>query len=233
MACNYDIANRAAIVQRGSRAHVKTRPAPAVRLRLPPGAKNDAAECHTEQGPAHVDTNKRPRIGFERGEHRNGRVFHKHKGEPACQRDFQATPDACWVGPRDKNRECVIDSDRSKEGEHVGTDVMRVFDVSHRARMKIQPFLAKNCVPTPTDQKIHNDQNPNGEMIDLRVHSSLGIIFPLGLQLQVDSSNGQSFSSVGQLSVRMIGSGSGCSAQVALPSQGEGEGEGLPTRQLN
>ena len=57
---------------------------------------------------------------------------------------------------------------------------MRVFDVSHRARMKIQPFLAKNCVPAPTDQKIHNDQNPNGEMIDLRVHRSLGIIFPLG-----------------------------------------------------
>jgi hypothetical protein len=55
----------------------------------------------------------------------------------------------------------------------------------------------------------------------------------LGLQLQVDSSNGQSFSSVGQLSVRMIGSGSGCSAQVASPLQGEGEGEGLPTRQLN
>jgi len=52
---------------------------------------------------------------------------------------------------------------------------MRVFDVSHRARMKIQPFLAKNCVPTPTDQKIHNDQNPNGEMIDLRVHRSLGL----------------------------------------------------------
>ena len=196
MACNYDIANRAAIVQHCSRAHVKTRPAIAVRLRLPPGAKNDTAECHAKQGPAHVDTNKRPRIGFERGEHRNGRVFHKHKGEPACERDFQATPDACWVGPRDKNCECVIDSDRSKEGEHVGTDVMRVFDVSHRARMKIQPFLAKNCVPAPTDQKIHNDQNPDGEMIDLRVHRSLRIIFPLELQLQVDSTNSQGFGSV-------------------------------------
>jgi hypothetical protein len=68
-------------------------------------------------------------------------------------------------------------------------------------------------------------------MIDLRNHSSFGIIFPLGLQLQVDSSNGQSFSSVGQLSVRVIGIGSGCSAQVASPLQGEGEG--LPTRQLN
>jgi len=73
---------------------------------------------------------------------------------------------------------------------------MRVFDVSHRARMKIQPFLAKNCVPAPTDQKIHNDQNPNGEMIDLRVHRSLRIIFPLELQLQVDSTNSQGFGSV-------------------------------------
>jgi len=225
MAWNYDIANRAAIVQRCSRAHVKARPATALRLRLPPSAEDDTAECHAEQGPAHVDTNKRPRIGFERGEHRNGRVFHKHKGEPACERDFQATPDACWVGPRNKNCEGVIDSDRTKEREHVGADVMRVFDVSHRARMKIQPFLAKNCVPAPTDQKIHNDQDPDGEMIDLRVHSSLGIIFPLGLQLQVDSSNGQSFSSVGQLSVRVIGIGSGCSAQVTSPLQGEGEGE--------
>ena len=130
-----------------------------------------------------------------------------------------------WVGPRDKDSECVIDSDRTKEREHVGTDVMRVFDVSHGARMKIQPFLAKNCVPAPTDQKIHNDQDPNGEMINLRIHSSFGIIFPLGLQLQVDSSNGQSFSSVGQLSVRVIGIGSGCSAQVTSRLQGEGEGE--------
>jgi len=197
MSCNYDIANRAAIVQRCSRAHVKTRSATAVQLRLPPGAENDTAECNAEQGPARVDTDKRPRIGFERGEHRNGRVFHKHKGEPACERDFQATPDACWIDPRDKHFECVIDSDRSKEGEHVGTDVMRVFDVSHRARMKIQPFLAKNCVPTPTDQKIDNDQNPNGELIDLRVHSSSGIVFQLGLRLQVDSSNGQCFVIVG------------------------------------
>src|SRR5439155_12877348 len=159
-----------------------------------------------------------------RGEHRNSRVFHEHEGQPACERDFQATPDACWVGPRDKNSECVIDSNRTKEREQVGTDVMRVFDVSHGARMKIQPFLAKNCVPAPTDQKIHNDQDPDGEMIDLRVHSSLGIIFPLGLQLQVDSSNGQSFSSVGQLSVLVIGIVAGWSAQVAWPLQGEDEG---------
>jgi len=47
---------------------------------------------------------------------------------------------------------------------------MRVFDVGHRARMKIQPFLAKNCVPTPANQKINDDEDPNGEMIDFRVH---------------------------------------------------------------
>src|SRR5207302_8970816 len=97
MACNYDIANRAAIVQHCWRVHMR----PRVQLRLPPGAEDEPAEYHAEQWPAHVDANKRPRIGFERGEHGNGRVFHKHKGEPACERNFQATPDACWVGSRD------------------------------------------------------------------------------------------------------------------------------------
>ena len=187
MAWNYDIANRAAIVQRCSRAHVKTRAATAVQLRLPPGPEDDTAECHAEQGPARVDTDKRPRIGFERGEHRNGRVFHEHEREPARECDFQTTPDACWVGPRDKDSECVIDSDRTKEREHVGTDVMRVFDVSHGARMKIQPFLAKNCVPTPANQKINDDEDPNGEMIDFRVHKVRRIIRASQVRLQENS----------------------------------------------
>src|SRR5881394_3091404 len=89
MSCNYDIANRAAIVQRCLRAHVKTRPATAVQLRLPPGAENDTAECHAEQGPARVDTDKRPRIGFERGEHRNGRVFHNTKANQHASATFR------------------------------------------------------------------------------------------------------------------------------------------------
>jgi hypothetical protein len=140
---------------------------------LEPGAEDEAADCHAEQWPAHVDANERPGIRFERGEHRNGRVFHEHKSEPARERDFKTAPDACWVGPRDKHCECVINSDGGEEREHVGTDIVRVFDVRHRARMKIQPFLAKNCVPAPADQKVHNDQDPDGEMIDLRVHKSL------------------------------------------------------------
>jgi hypothetical protein len=48
----------------------------------------------------------------------------------------------------------------------------------------------------------------------------LGIIFPLRLQLQVDSSNGQSFSSVGQLSVRVIGIGSGWRLRSPRPCRG-------------
>src|SRR5262249_34558889 len=192
MARNYDIGDWSRLSSTARALMPKPGQRKRVQLRLPPGGEDEPANCHAEQWPAHVDTNKRPRIGFERREHGNGRVFHEHKGEPARERDSKATPDACWVGPRDKHCECVIDSDRSNEGEHVGADVMRVFDVSHRARMKVQPCLAPNCVPAPTDQKIHNDQNPDSEMIDLCVHGSLGIISPLVLRLQVDSSDGRS-----------------------------------------
>ena len=66
---------------------------------------------------------------------------------------------------------------------------MYVFDVSHRARMKIQPFLAKNCVPAPANQKVDNDQDPDGEVIDLRFHEGLRIIQVLEVRLQVDFSD--------------------------------------------
>ena len=62
---------------------------------LPPGAEDEAADCHAEQGPAHVDANKRPGIRFERRENRDGRAFHKNEREPTRERDFQTAPDAC------------------------------------------------------------------------------------------------------------------------------------------
>ena len=65
---------------------------------------------------------------------------------------------------------------------------MRVFDVGHRARMRIQPFLAKNCVPTPANQKINDDEDPNGEMIDFRVHKVRRIIRASQVRLQENSS---------------------------------------------
>jgi len=57
--------------------------------------------------------------------------------------------------------------------------------------MKIQPFLAKNCVPAPANQKVDNDQNPDGKMIDLRFHKSSRIIRVSEVRLQVDSRAGR------------------------------------------
>jgi len=152
-----------------------------------PGAEDKTANCHAQQGPPRVDANEGPGVCFERGEHRNGSVFHKYKGEPARERDFQTAPDACRIDPRNEHCQRVVDRDRSKKREHIGTDVMRVFDVGHRARMKIQPFLAKNCVPTPANQKINDDEDPNGEMIDFRVHKVRRIIRASKVRLQENS----------------------------------------------
>jgi len=135
-----------------------------------PGAEDEAADCHAEQWPAHVDANKRPRIRLESGENRNGRVLHEYKGEPAGEREFKTAPDACRVGPRNKRCECVIDCNRSEEREHISADVVRVFDVSHCSGVQIEPLLAEDGVPAPADQKINDDEDPNGEMIDLCVH---------------------------------------------------------------
>ena len=68
---------------------------------------------------------------------------------------------------------------------------MCVFNVCHRARMKIQPLLAKNCIPAPADQKIHHDQDPDGEMINPGVHESVCIIRRSQGRLQVDSAADQ------------------------------------------
>jgi hypothetical protein len=44
-------------------------------------------------------------------------------------------------------------------------------DIGHGAGVKVEPFLAEDGVPAPTDELVHNNQNPNGEMIDLVGHS--------------------------------------------------------------
>ena len=52
---------------------------------------------------------------------------------------------------------------------------MGVLDVSHRSRVKIQPLLAEDGIPTPADDEINHDYNPNREMIDLNVHKVFGL----------------------------------------------------------
>src|SRR5206468_9627766 len=49
---------------------------------------------------------------------------------------------------------------------------MRALDVGHGAGVQIEPFLAEDGVPAPADELMYNDQEPNCEMIDFRVHKS-------------------------------------------------------------
>jgi hypothetical protein len=53
---------------------------------------------------------------------------------------------------------------------------MRSLDVSRRLGVIIQPRFPENGVPAPTDELMNDDQNPNGEMIDLIVHKAFSII---------------------------------------------------------
>ena len=69
---------------------------------------------------------------------------------------------------------------------------------------KIQPFLAKDCVPAPADELIHDDQDPNCEMIDLRVHENLrdyaGVRSSIANRLARDCSLAENMRSGSQLS---------------------------------
>ena len=66
---------------------------------------------------------------------------------------------------------------------------MRALDVGHRPGMQIEPFLTEDGVPSPADELMHHDKNPNCEMIDLPVHKGpRSIIRWLELQSQADSS---------------------------------------------
>jgi hypothetical protein len=47
---------------------------------------------------------------------------------------------------------------------------MRPLDVGHCPRMQVQPFLTEDGVPSPADELVDHDQEPNCEMINFRVH---------------------------------------------------------------
>ncbi len=63
---------------------------------------------------------------------------------------------------------------------------MGVLDVGHRPRMQIEPLVTKDSVPSPADEEINHDQNPDREMIDLHVGKSLWIILTSEVRLQAD-----------------------------------------------
>ncbi len=49
---------------------------------------------------------------------------------------------------------------------------MRPLDVGRGLGVKIQPGVTEDRVPAPANEKIHYDKNPNGEVIDFRVHKN-------------------------------------------------------------
>ena len=57
--------------------------------------------------------------------------------------------------------------------------------------MQIEPLLAKDGVPAPANQLVDHNEDPDGEMIYLRVHKSLRIIRASEVRLQVDSCSGR------------------------------------------
>jgi hypothetical protein len=53
---------------------------------------------------------------------------------------------------------------------------MSALDVGHGAGMQIEPFLAKDRVPSPSDELVNHDEDPNCGLIDLGVHKVWRII---------------------------------------------------------
>src|SRR5437763_6707734 len=53
---------------------------------------------------------------------------------------------------------------------------MGSLDVSRSLGVKVRPGVAPNGIPAPTDEKIHDDKNPNDFVIDSNVHGRAEII---------------------------------------------------------
>jgi hypothetical protein len=137
-----------------------------------PCAQNKTAHREGEKRAAHIDQNERPWVCFEGGESRNGSEFHKEKSEPTTKGDFQSAGRVARFQPADQPGQTVIDRDRCGDRYEVRQKIMRLLDVSHRLGVITQPELTKNGIPTKPDQLMQNDQNPDGEVVNLVVHET-------------------------------------------------------------
>jgi hypothetical protein len=98
-------------------------------------------------------------------------VLDEKKGEPAKHRDFQTGNRAGGIEASDQPRQCIINNDRRNNRQKVSAYAVSAFDIGHCAGVKVKPPLAKDCVPAPTNELMHDNQDPNGEMIDPVGHS--------------------------------------------------------------
>ena len=64
----------------------------------------------------------------------------------------------------------IIDNNRRNNRQKVSAYAVSALDIGHCAGVKVEPLLAKDCVPAPPNELMHDNQNPNGEMIDLVGH---------------------------------------------------------------
>ena len=136
-----------------------------------PGAKDQAADCKVHEWPAHIDQDDRPLVRFEGGEHGDGRVFDEKKGKPTEERDFQTGNCVRGIHATDEPGQRIINNDRRSNRHNVRAYAVSTLDIGHGAGVKVEPLLAKDCVPAPPNELVHNNQNPNSEMIDLVGHS--------------------------------------------------------------
>src|SRR6266513_2564307 len=160
------LASGAAVVQHWS--HPGQRPR--LYLALAPRAENETANSESDEWPAHVDENKRPRICLEGGERRDRRVLDKEKCEPADDRNLQTSGGVRGIESVDEPRKRVVHKDRRDDREQIRNKAMCPLDVSRRLGVIIQPGLAKDGVPAEPDQLVDNYKNPNRNVTNLRVH---------------------------------------------------------------
>ena len=98
-------------------------------------------------------------------------MLDEKKCEPAKQRDLQTGNGRRRIQSGDQPSQRIIDNYRSNNCQDISANAVCPLDVSHRAGVKIEPFLPKDGVPAPADELVYNNQDPNGEMINV-VHDS-------------------------------------------------------------
>ena len=70
----------------------------------------------------------------------------------------------------DQPRQGVIHNDGGNYGERIGGPIVCSLDIGCVLRVKIQPRLAENGIPAEADELMDDDQDPNCEMVNTRLH---------------------------------------------------------------
>ena len=97
-------------------------------------------------------------------------MLNEKKGEPAEKRDFQTSNRVRRVQSTNQPGQGIIDNNCGNDCQDISANAMSTLDIGHCAGVKVEPLLAKDCVPAPTNKLMHDNQGPNSEVIDLVGH---------------------------------------------------------------